>query len=62
MCKGVYLLALGMITRGVVEGERVGTELPHSSLCPKILGGKNERSVRFLHLLKVFQIQHYTTA
>ena len=27
--------------RGVVEGERVGTELPHFSLTPQILGDKN---------------------
>ena len=42
-----------VIVRGVVEGERVGTVFPHFSLSPKILGGKNERSVSFLHLLKV---------
>ena len=41
------------ITRGVVEGERMGTEFPHFSLSPKILRGKNERSITFLHLLKV---------
>ena len=48
--------------RGVVEGERVGTAFPHFSLSPKNVGAKNERSIIFLHLLKVVCVERSHTS